>query len=157
MTALQIVDLVEAPEFFDIVAERIWREWHAPRGKSLAELRGRLDENMSGRPLPKAFVARDDATFLGTISLIPSDLDERPDFGPWAAALWVELAARSRGVAAALLDRAVAAGLAIGVPQVYLCAQARLAPFYLERGWRLMETDVGPRALSVFRKTCAQE
>lgn len=157
MSGFRIDDLAGAPEFFDTVADRIWRQWHAPRGASLAELRTRLEDNISGQPLPKAFVARDGATFLGTISLISSDLDERPDLGPWAAALWVEPAARSRGVAAALLDRAIGAGLAIGAPHVYLCAQTRLAAFYLDRGWRLMETDVGPRALSVFRKTCAQE
>lgn len=157
MTAFCIVDLATAPEFFDIVADRIWRAWHEPMGVALADLCARLDENMSGRPLPKAFVAREGDAFLGTISLIASDLDERPNLGPWAAALWVEPAARGRGVAAALLERASSEGLAIGAPHVYLCAQARLAPFYRERGWRQIETDVGPRALSVFRKACAQE
>ena len=157
MSGTEIIDLAEAPAFFETVADRIWRQWHAPRGVTLDELRARLSENMTEQPLPKAFVAHDGASFLGTISLIASDMDEKPALTPWAAALWVEPEARGQGVAAALLARALAEGLAIGAPDVYLCAQARLAPFYLDRGWRLIETDVGPRALSVFRKACAQE
>ena len=157
MSALQILDLADAPEFFDIVAERIWRQWHAPGGVTLDALRARLNENMAGQPLPKAFVARDGATFLGTVSLIASDMDERPALSPWAAALWVEPQARGQGVGAALLGRVLSAGLAIGAQRVYLCAQTRLVPFYRDRGWRLMETDIGPRALSVFCKACAQE
>ena len=53
MTAIHVADLVAVPHFFDTVAERIWREWHEPRGVSLDDLRARLAENMAGGPLPK--------------------------------------------------------------------------------------------------------
>jgi predicted N-acetyltransferase YhbS len=157
MTAIQIADLIAVPHFFGTVADRIWREWHAPRGVSLAELRGRLDENMTGVDLPKAFVAHDGPKFLGTVSLIASDLDERPAFSPWVAALWVEPEARAAGVGAALLAHATSAALASGAADVYLCAQERVRAYYLERGWRLIETDIGPRQLSVLRRTRRQE
>lgn len=157
MSSATVSELIAAPHFFDAVADRIWRAWHAPRGVTLAELRARLDENMLGRPTPKAFVAHDGARFLGTISLIASDLDQRPALTPWAAALWVEPEARGAGVGGALLDAAVAAALASGAEAVYLCAQEPLRAFYLGRSWRVIETDVGPRGLSVFRRTRAQE
>ena len=67
MSGTEIVDLAEAPAFFETVADRIAREWHAPRGVTLDELRARLRENMTEQPLPKAFVAHDGASFLGTI------------------------------------------------------------------------------------------
>ena len=112
---------------------------------------------MTGAPLPKAFVAHDGPKFLGVISLIASDLDERPALSPWAAALRVEPAAREKGVGTALLQRAASAALASGAQDVYLCAQERLCAYYLNRGWRLVETDVGPRRLSIMRRASRQE
>lgn len=153
----EIEDLIAVPHFFDIVADRIWREWHEPRGLSLAELRARLDQNMLGHALPKAFVAHDGPKFLGTVSLIASDLDERLAFSPWIAALWVEPAAREKGVGAALLAYATSAALASGAEQVYLCAREGVRAWYLKRGWRLIETDVGPRQLSILRRSSRQE
>ncbi len=157
MTENRISDLASVPHFFDTVADRIWRAWHAPRGATLAHLRERLSENMGGAPLPKAFVAHDGPKFLGTISLIASDLDERPQYTPWAAALWVEPGARRAGVGTALLRRAASAALASGAQDVYLCAQERLCAYYLNRGWRLVETEAGPRRLSIMRRDSRQE
>jgi GNAT superfamily N-acetyltransferase len=154
---VEISDLAAVPAFFNIVAERIWREWHAPRGATPAELRARLTENMAGARLPKAFVAHRAEKFLGTISLIANDLDERPDFSPWAAALWVEPEARENGVGAALLRHAAAAALNDGENALYLCAREAISGYYLARGWRLVETGIGPRRLSVLRLTKQQE
>jgi N-acetylglutamate synthase-like GNAT family acetyltransferase len=154
---MNISDLATAPHFFDIVADRIWREWHAPRGVTLADFRIRLDQNMLGHALPKAFVARHGQTFLGTVSLIASDLDERPALSPWIAALWVEPGARETGVGAKLLAHATSAALASGAQHIYLCAEMRVRAYYLKRGWRLIETDVGPRQLSILSRASRQE
>ena len=155
--AFDICDLVAVPHFFDIVADRIWREWHAPGGSTLAALRARLSEHLTGAPMPKAFVAHDGGRFLGTISLIASDLAERPELTPWAAALWVEPEARRAGVGAALLGHTAAAALNNGENALYLCAREAIAGYYLARGWRLVETGIGPRRLSVLRRTTQQE
>jgi N-acetylglutamate synthase-like GNAT family acetyltransferase len=157
MTERQIADLAAAPHFFDTVAERIWREWHAPRGATLAALHARLGQNMTGAALPKAFVAHEGRTFLGTVSLIASDLDERPDLSPWVAALWVEPDAREKGVGADLLAHATSAALASRAADVYLCAREGVRAWYLKRGWRLIETNVGPRQLSILRRSRRQE
>ena len=151
--AFHISDLVAVPHFFDIVADRIWVAWHERDGVSLADLRDRLTGNMAGAPMPTAFVAHDGGRFLGTISLIAADLDERPQFSPWAAALWVEPEARRGGVAQKLLDHCVAAALNNGDKTLYLCAAETIADYYLRRGWRLVETGIGPRHLSVLRRT----
>ena len=153
MTLFQIDDLAVVPQFFDTVAERIWAAWHAPQGVALPELRERLSENMLGAAMPKAFVAYAGPTFLGTISLIARDFDARPQYTPWAAALWVEPEARRRGVAENLLDHCIAAALNNGEKTLYLCAVEAIRDYYLRRGWALVETGVGPRRLSILRRT----
>lgn len=71
-----ISDLRQFPEFFDIVAERIWQAWWKADGHPLDYISGRLRENLSDTPIPFALVAHDGETFLGTASVIASDLAE---------------------------------------------------------------------------------
>src|SRR5258707_5962883 len=81
-----ISDLRQCPEFFDIVADRIWQAWWRADGHPLDYISGRLRENMNATSIPFALVAHDGETFLGTASVIASDLADRPQFTPWVAA-----------------------------------------------------------------------
>ena len=101
-----ISDLRQRPEFFDTVAERIWQAWWKPDNYPLGHITGRLRENMTETSIPLALVAHDGEAFLGTASVIASDLAERPQLTPWVAAVWVEPQARRRGVGGALVNRA---------------------------------------------------
>jgi GNAT superfamily N-acetyltransferase len=148
--AFTISDLRQRPEFFDAVADRIWQEWWEPNGYPLAYVEGRLAENMQNTPIPLALVAHDGENFLGTSSLIESDLDERPELSPWVAAVWVEERARGHGVGAALVDAATRACFALGFPRAYLCARPRMTGFYERLGWTLTERKVGANQLNVF-------
>jgi GNAT superfamily N-acetyltransferase len=148
--AFTISDLRQRPEFFDAVADRIWRTWWEPNGYPLATIKGRLAENMQDTPIPLALVAHDGSTFLGTASVIASDLDERPDLTPWVAAVWVEESMRGHGVGAALVDAAARACFALGFPRTYLCARARMTRYYEQLRWTLIERRVGPHQLNVF-------
>src|SRR5213596_2367795 len=69
-----ISDLRQCPEFFDTVAERIWQAWWRDDGHPLDYISGRLRENMNATPIPFALVAHDGKSFLGTASVIASDL-----------------------------------------------------------------------------------
>jgi GNAT superfamily N-acetyltransferase len=145
-----ISDLRQQPEFFDSVADRIWQAWWQPNGYPLEYITGRLKENLQDTPIPLALVAHDGGTFLGTASLIASDLDERPELTPWVAAVWVEERARGHGIGAALIERATQACFALGFPRAYLCARVRMTGFYQRLGWTLIERRVGPHQLNVF-------
>jgi len=145
-----ISDLRLRPEFFDTVADRIWQTWWKADGYPLGHISGRLGENMTAAPIPFALVAHDGAAFLGTASVIASDLAERPQLTPWVAAVWVEQNARRRGVGGVLVDRATRDCFALGVSRAYLCARLRRSAFYERLGWTLVERDVGPHRLSVF-------
>jgi GNAT superfamily N-acetyltransferase len=150
-----ISDLRQQPKFFEPVADRIWRAWWEPNGYPLAYITGRLEENMQDTPIPLALVAHDGSTFLGTASVIASDLDERPELTPWVAAAWVEEGARGHGIGAALVDAAAHASFALGFARVYLCARARMTRFYEGLGWTLIERRVGPHQLNVFVREAA--
>lgn len=117
-----ISDLAARPEFFDDVADRIWQAWWKPHGVPLAYIAERLKENLAGRAIPRAFVAHvdteDGATFAGTASVIASDLDERPQYRPWVAAVWVEPQFRSRKIGRLLIECAADHALQSGAPRV---------------------------------------
>lgn len=146
-----ISDLRQRPEFLDTVADRIWQAWWRDSGYPPSFISGRLrDENLNAQPIPFALIAHDGTSFLGTASVIASDLAERPQLTPWVAAVWVEPHARLRGVGGALVDRATRDCFALGVSRAYLCAQLERSAFYERLGWTAIERDVGPHRLSVF-------
>jgi len=145
-----ISDLRQCPKFFDTVADRIWQAWWQPNGFPLDYISTRLRENMEATPIPFALVAHDGERFLGTCSVIASDLEERPHLTPWVAAVWVEEEARRRGVGAALVNRAAEDCFALGVIRAYLCARPRMTHFYEGLGWMVIERNVGPHHLGVF-------
>lgn len=150
--SVAISDLRAQPAFAEAVADRIWRAWWEPQGTPRDAIVGLVHDSLSARALPLALVAHQDGVFIGTASVIASDLAERPDLTPWVAAVWVEPVFRRRGVAAALVGRAADAAFGLGVPTVYLCARPALADFYGRLGWGLIEQGVGPRGLSVFTR-----
>jgi GNAT superfamily N-acetyltransferase len=150
-------DLRQRPEFFDTVAMRIWQAWWKPDGYQLDYITGRLRENMSATPIPLALVAHDGGSFLGTASVIASDLPERPQLTPWVAAVWVEPHARGRGIGAALVDRATLDCFALGFVRAYLCARPQRSGFYERLGWTSIERDIGPHHLSVFVRDANSE
>jgi N-acetylglutamate synthase-like GNAT family acetyltransferase len=145
-----ISDLRQRPEFFDAVADRIWQAWWRADGHPLDYISGRLRENLNAGPIPFALVAHDGEAFLGTASVIASDLAERPHLTPWVAAVWVEPQARRHGVGAALVNRAAKDCFALGVSRAYLCARPQRSVFYEGLGWIAVERDVGPHRLGVF-------
>jgi N-acetylglutamate synthase-like GNAT family acetyltransferase len=152
-----ISDLRHRPEFLDTVADRIWQTWWKADGHPLGYISDRLGENMSESPIPFALVAREGAAFLGTASVIESDLAERPQLTPWVAAVWVEPHARQRGIGGALVDRAKRDCFELGVSRAYLCARLQHSAFYERLGWTLIERGVGPRHLSVFIRDAIPE
>jgi GNAT superfamily N-acetyltransferase len=145
-----ISDLRRQPQFFDIVADRIWQAWWQPSGFPRGYIAARLIESMADTSIPFALVAHDGPRFLGTASVIASDLEERPQLTPWVAAVWVEEDARKLGVGGTLVNRATEACFALGRQRVHLCARARMAEFYRRLGWTMIDRGVGPHELDVY-------
>lgn len=79
-----------------------------------------------------------------------SDLDERPQYTPWVAAVWTELDARKQGIAPALIERACLEAFSRGHARVYLCAAPPRRAWYESIGWTPIEDGVGALKLTVF-------
>ena len=145
-----ISDLRQQPAFFDAVADRIWRAWWKERGFPVDYIAGRLRESMNVSPIPFALVAHRDETFVGTASVIASDLEQRPQYSPWVAAVWVDPQYRMREVGSELVGRAVNDAFALNFRRLYLCAEKERRRFYVRQGWHPIEENVGERHLTVF-------
>ncbi|WP_404977713.1 GNAT family N-acetyltransferase [Ancylobacter sp. 3268] len=125
------------------MADRVWRAWWQDQGVSLDALRLRLEESLGTQPVPTALVAHRDAQFLGTVSLIATDVEQRPALSPWVAALWVEPPHRRAGIGAALVETASRLGFRLGHRRIHLAALPANAGYYRRRGWTTLEADVG--------------
>jgi N-acetylglutamate synthase-like GNAT family acetyltransferase len=144
-----VSDLRQRPEFFDTISSRIWQAWWKQRGFPLKYIAARLREHLDANPIPFALVAHDGQTFKGSTLVINSDMDDRPQYSPWVAAVWVDAEYRKQGVGAALIDHAAQTTFAVGIGRVYLCATRMNRDFYLKRGWTKIEEDVGEDLLTV--------
>lgn len=147
-----ISDLQQKPEFFDLVADRIWRAWWQPHGVPLDYITTRLRENLSAELMPRAFVAHFGEVFAGTSSVIASDLDERPHYTPWVAAVWIEPQYRSRRVGRRLIEHATEYAFANGIPRVYITARPHRKSYYEGLGWATVEEGVGELGFTIFSR-----
>lgn len=101
--------------------------------------------------MPLTLVALAADRFLGTVSLIPSDVATRPELTPWVAALWVEPGHRRQGIGAALVQEASERAFALGMERLFLLAGAHRRAFYEARGWCAYEEDAPRAGMTILR------
>ncbi len=97
---------------------------------------------LDGGGVPLSLVAHEGDRYIGSVLLIENDLDERPQYAPWIAALWVEPEYRRSGIAAELIRSVVIEAGKIGCKSCYLCATPEKRAYYLKQGLSLVETNV---------------
>jgi GNAT superfamily N-acetyltransferase len=148
MTNWTISNLRQRPEFVDVIADRCWTAWWIDSPVSPAEYRSWVQACVDSAGVPASFVAHRGERYLGSVKLIASDLEARPHYTPWIAALWVEATQRRQGIAAQLMDAAREEAKRCGHDTLYLCASPANSPYYLARGFEQIEADV--TGLNVF-------
>ncbi len=132
-----------------IIAERVWTAWWQGSGLKVDDVLEHLKEMTNPHALPTGFVAHEGDAYVGSAFLIHSDLEERPQYLPWVAALWVEEGRRRSGVARALMQTATKRAAELGYDTAYLCCEAGLEEYYINCGWSILERGVGQHALTV--------
>ena len=147
---MNILNLREAQQFVPIVADRLWQAWWRDNGSALADVEQALGEVLAAPAFPFTLVATVDDRFAGTVTAIASDMDDRPQYSPWIAALWVEPERRGSGIAQALVQQALQTLFDQGNSAVYLCAEPGLRRFYLADSWQLLEERAGTAELDIF-------
>ena len=146
---MTISDLRQRRDFLDAVTDRVWRGFWSEHGYPLDSIAALTRKSLGLEPLPFCLVAHTDDAFLGTVSVILSDEEARPDYTPWIAALWVDPQARRRGIGAALVEEAVLRTTSLGIPRVYLATRLPRRAFYENRGWIVREENVGDDNLTI--------
>jgi len=151
LQAFQISDFRQHQHFGPTIADRVWNAWWSHSGRQVSDVERHMIEMADERPLPMAIVAHDDHGYLGSAFLIHSDMEERPQYGPWVAAVWVEAAERKRGVGSALIVRAAKTADSLGYEAAYICCRPELERFYSGIGWKIIERAAGAKRLSILK------
>ena len=151
LRTFQISDFREHQDYGPIIAERVWNAWWRNAGREVSDVARHMIEMADDRPLPMAVVAHADRGYLGSAFLIHSDMEERPQYSPWVAAVWVEAPERKSGVGSALIAEAAEIAGALGYRAAYICCRQELEGFYSRIGWKIIEHAVGARRRSVLK------
>ncbi|MBW6426013.1 GNAT family N-acetyltransferase [Rhizobium sp. XQZ8] len=132
---MTIADLRECPWFAHTAAHRLWKEWWRDE-RTFAHVRAKVEASVAGGPFPFTLIAQEQGTFIGTVSVVESNMEPRRDLSPWLSGLWVDESYRGRGWGSALLKAAIGKARANGRPDIYLTSKADRRRFYGTRGWR---------------------
>jgi predicted N-acetyltransferase YhbS len=151
LRTFQISDFREHQRYGAIIADRVWNAWWRSAGRPIEDVERHVIEMADDCPLPMAVVAHNQHGYLGSAFLIHSDMEERPQYGPWVAAVWVEASERKRGVGRALIAEAAKIAGSLGYGVVYICCRPELEGFYSRIGWKVFEQAAGAERLSVLK------
>ena len=139
---MNVSNLRDHPHFADVIADRGWNAWWTESGVPLEQYRAHLEPMLESDGVPFALVAHENGVYAGSVLVIENDHDERPQYAPWIAALWVEPEFRRQGIAARLIAESRIEAEMRGLATCYLCATSDKAPYYLKQGFTLIERDV---------------
>ncbi|MGK9175168.1 GNAT family N-acetyltransferase [Yokenella regensburgei] len=128
---MKVVPLYEVPWHAEQVTEWLWREF----GDALprAFFASIIEHSQRPGELPLTFVLLDGETLSGTVGLWRCDLISRQDLFPWLAALYVDEAARGKGLARLLQQHVIDYAREMGFAQLHLYSACR--DFYERFGW----------------------
>ena len=132
---MNILPLYAAKQHAEQVIDWLWHAFGD--GVSRAFFADIITHSQTPDALPLTFVAVEGEQLLGTVGLWRCDLMTRQDLYPWLAALYVDEAARGKGLAGLLQDHVKDYALRAGYSELYLWSACR--DFYERYGWH----DIG--------------
>lgn len=131
---MQVSDLHECTWLAETVASRIWEEWWRD-DRAIDLVRTRISQATRGHAFPFVLVAHERGEFVGTVSVVETNMAPRRDLSPWLSALWVDVAHRRAGVGSTLVNAAIQQAAERGRSRLYLTATKSGSNFYRRRGW----------------------
>jgi predicted N-acetyltransferase YhbS len=119
--SLAIDHLFEHPEHVPLVAGWIYDEfWRGRPGYSVATFEGLLRQASDPDRIPLSLLALADGAPAGTVNLVHTDSEARPDLHPWLAALVVVPEHRRRGIGSALVRELTRLAARLGFDELFL-------------------------------------
>lgn len=115
-------------------------EWlHLNPGATLSSRLQRYQASLETVALPEIFVAYNESTLLGSVTLDKEDMDTRSHLTPWLASLYVKPDNRRQGVASLLIKYVVRYAKENDFKNIYLFTEDQ-TDFYQHRGWHFIES-----------------
>jgi len=129
-----ILPLYHAPQYAQQVTDWIWQAF----GEGLPRefFHSIVEHSQTPGALPLTFIALEDERLVGTVGLWRCDLITRQDLFPWLAALYVDDAARGKGLAGLLQQHVISCAAQAGYETLHLWSACR--DFYERYGWQYM-------------------
>lgn len=152
--AIEIRDLLDAPEAVDAVVGWIDAQWAGMSGRTREQTLDRFTKGMVRGQLPITVVAiAPDGACAGVASLRERDsVDWLSGVTPWICNVYVPPAARGSGIASQLCQALEPRARALGFHSIHL-ATARTDSLYHRVGYRFVrEVDYHGEAQQVLRK-----
>jgi GNAT superfamily N-acetyltransferase len=135
----QTDSLARHPEWIATLARWHFDQWGILTGsETLGQYRAVLDEYSRGATIPCVLVAFKEE-LLGSVSLVPCDMEIRADRTPWLAQLFVTPRHRRRGAGATLVHAALSHARQCGFQRLHLYTSGTLPDFYERLGWVIDE------------------
>jgi predicted N-acetyltransferase YhbS len=136
---MKLAYLADHPEFYPLVAQWNWDEWHTLLvERSAADFEAWLRANVRRDAIPTTLLAFEGAAVVGTVSVMDYDLELSNDLSPWLASLYVPPSHRGKGLGRALVQAAIDEAMRLGFRSLYLYTPGQEA-FYSTLGWKRVE------------------
>jgi GNAT superfamily N-acetyltransferase len=134
----KIIALRERPDLIPLVAKWAHEEFWSYVRKTLEETQRLFTPVPRPSWLPRTFVLLDGGTPAGMASIVEHDLDSRPQWSPWLAAVVVARAARGRGHSRTLVRFIEGFARENGVETLWLYTWSAEG-LYAKLGWHPVE------------------
>lgn len=149
---MHIISIKDDPSRIPLYANWFHEKWKVPVSAYVESMEAALS-TQSGVPAWYA-VQNENGAVIAGIGIIENDFHKRPDLAPNLCALYVEAPYRKKGVARALLDRALSDLAANGIADAYLITSH--TAFYERCGFSfygMIEEDDGNMIRMYHKKT----
>ncbi len=152
---IQIDHLASHQNLLPTVAKWLNSEWGKIRGESIDERILAIKQSLNTDRLPMSLVAMIDGKAVGTVSLIPQDMEGESNLTPWVAALYVVPEFRNRGIGSKLISKVTNEAKNLNYRSIFLFATAGREKLYLKLGWSFVEKrDYRSEVVSIMTKFC---
>ena len=140
LNTVEVLNLIEKPEAVPVLASWHFDEWSDlyPE-QSLQDFESDLTSCLGEQTVPTTFVALIDTTPVGSISVLPRDMEIEEPWGPWLANFYVMPGYRGAGVGKRLIDALLAHCEANAIPSLYLFTP-EIRQYYERLGWKTIRS-----------------